>query len=108
VSGALVDLVSVSDVDQNSDKGVASSVYRGQAVMGKVAEKLKGQLGRLSTRERAEIAQFLIHSLEEETDVDAEAAWDAELARRAEDIKAGKAVGEPAKKVLAELREKYS
>jgi putative addiction module component (TIGR02574 family) len=76
--------------------------------MSKVAEKLKGQLGRLSVHERAEIAQFLIHSLDEEIDADAEAAWDAELARRAGELKAGKAVGEPAKKVLAELREKYS
>ena len=76
--------------------------------MSKVAEKLKGQLVRLSHRERAELAQFLIHSLDDKADADAEAEWDEELARRAKDIKSGKAVGEPAKNVLAELREKHS
>jgi len=76
--------------------------------MSKAAEKLKGELERLSQRERAEIAQFLIRSLDDEVDADAEAAWDAELAMRAEEIKAGKAAGEPSKKVLAELREKHS
>ena len=38
----------------------------------------------------------------------ADAAWDAELARRAEEIKSGKAIGIPAAQVFAELREKYS
>ena len=76
--------------------------------MSKVAEKLKGELVLLSARERAELAQFLIRSLDAGADADAEDAWDAELARRATDIKAGKAVGEPVKKVMAELREKYS
>jgi putative addiction module component (TIGR02574 family) len=76
--------------------------------MSKVAEKLKVQLARLSPRERAELAQFLIHSLDDHADADAEAAWDAELERRALEIKAGKAVGEPAKKVMAALRKKYS
>ena len=76
--------------------------------MSKVAEKLKSEMARLSTGERAEIAHFLICSLDEGGDADAEAAWDAELARRMEDIKTGKAKGEPAHKVFAELREKYS
>ena len=39
---------------------------------------------------------------------DDEAAWDVELARRADEIKSGKAEGEPAAIVFAELREKYS
>lgn len=76
--------------------------------MSKGAEKLKEELGRLSARDRAELAQFLIHSLDADVDADAEDAWDAELARRAKDIQAGKAVGEPVDKVMAELREKYS
>ena len=76
--------------------------------MTEIAEKLKSQLSQLSIQERAELAHFLIHSLDEGVDADAEAAWDAELARRMEDIRSGKAVGEPADKVFAELREKYS
>jgi hypothetical protein len=40
-------------------------------------------------------------------DDDSEAAWDAELERRAAEIKSGQAIGEPASKVFAELRDKY-
>jgi putative addiction module component (TIGR02574 family) len=76
--------------------------------MTKTAEKLKVQLSQLSTQERAELAHFLIHSLDEGVDADAEAAWDAELARRMEKIRSGQAVGEPADKVFAELRKKYA
>jgi putative addiction module component (TIGR02574 family) len=75
--------------------------------MTETAEQLKAQLSQLSTQERAELAHFLIHSLDEGVDADAEAAWDAELARRMEEIRSGKAVGEPADKVFAELRKKY-
>jgi putative addiction module component (TIGR02574 family) len=72
------------------------------------AERLKTQLSQLSAQERAELASFLISSLDEDTDdADAEAAWDAELARRTEEIRSGKAAGEQADKVLAELRKTY-
>lgn len=76
--------------------------------MTEITEKLKSQLLQLSTRERAELAHFLIHSLDEGSDADAEAAWDAELARRMEEIRSGRVLGEPADTVFAELREKYS
>jgi putative addiction module component (TIGR02574 family) len=76
--------------------------------MSEAAEKLKAQLSQLSMQERAKLAHFLIHSLDEAVDADAEAAWDAELARRMEEIRSGNAVGEPADKVFAELRKKYS
>ncbi len=76
--------------------------------MTEITEKLKSQLSQLSTRERADLAYFLIHSLDEESDKESEAAWDAELACRMEEIRSGKATGEPADKVLADLREKYS
>ncbi len=76
--------------------------------MTKSAEKIKTELSLLSQQERAELAYFLIRSLDAEVNADAEAAWDAELAQRLEDIKSGKAVGEPADKVFAEIREKYS
>ena len=76
--------------------------------MTETAEKLKAQLSKLSTQERAELADFLIHSLDEGLDADAEAAWDAELARRLEEITSGNAVGKPADHVFGELRNKYS
>jgi putative addiction module component (TIGR02574 family) len=69
------------------------------------AERLKSELSRLPPKERAELAHFLIHSLDDEVDADAEAAWDAELAKRLEEINRGQAVGEPAAKVFGLIRQ---
>ena len=76
--------------------------------MTETVEKLKGQLEQLTSRERADLVYFLIRSLEPEEDADADAAWEAELARRVADIKSGKVVGKPAAQVFAELRTQYS
>ncbi|MBW3599109.1 MAG: addiction module protein [Planctomycetes bacterium] len=76
--------------------------------MTETAEQLKPELARLSPQDRAALARFLIDSLDDEEDADAESAWDAELARRSEEIDSGKAVGEPADEVFAKLRRKYS
>jgi putative addiction module component (TIGR02574 family) len=46
-------------------------------------------------------------SLEPDSDADAEVAWDAELDRRAAEIRAGEVVGKPADQVFAELRERF-
>ena len=72
------------------------------------AEKLRTKLSNLSDADRAELAHFLISSLDKGSDADAEEAWDAELTRRAEEIQSGRATGEPADKVFSELRQKYS
>lgn len=72
------------------------------------AEKIRTELTSLSDIERAELAHFLIQSLNQGSDDDAEAAWDTELFRRAEEIRSGRASGEPAEKVFSELRSKYS
>ncbi len=72
-------------------------------------EQLKKELAGLTERERADLAHFLLNSLDDGgADPDVEVAWDAELARRGEEIQNGKAVGKPANQVFAELREKYS
>ena len=76
--------------------------------MTETAEKLKIELSQLSLQERAELAYFLIHSLDEEVDDNVESAWDAELTRRMQEINSGTASGEPLTKVFTELREKYS
>ncbi len=76
--------------------------------MSEIAEKLKLELSRLSIQERAELASFLINSLDEDINDDVEVAWDTELRKRLEDIHCGTAVGEPSEGVLSELREKYS
>ena len=76
--------------------------------MSAIAEKLRGELESLSETDRAELARFLIQSLDHGTDEDAEAAWDFELGRRAGEIRSGLAIGEPAGKVFSELRAKHS
>ena len=74
-------------------------------------EKLKAELAGLTERERADLAHFLLHSLDDtiaESDADVEAAWNIELAQRADEIRDGSAQGKPANLVFAELRDKYS
>jgi putative addiction module component (TIGR02574 family) len=71
-------------------------------------ESLKAQLESLTAEERADLASFLLRSLDEKQDADTQADWDAELARRMADIENGKVVGKPAAQVFAELREKRS
>lgn len=76
--------------------------------MSVTAERIRTELTGLNDTERAELAHFLIQSLDPGWDEDAESAWDTELARRAEEIQSGRASGEPAQKVFSELRAKYS
>jgi len=68
-------------------------------------ESLKSQLFALPTRERAELAHFLIETLETESDTDVDAAWDSEINRRIAEIQDGRVVGKSAEQVFAELRE---
>lgn len=80
----------------------------GGAKMTETAERLKLELSQLSVKDRAELAYFLIHSLDEEVDYDVESAWDVELMRRMQEINEGTASGKPSNQVFTELREKYS
>jgi hypothetical protein len=76
--------------------------------MSTTAEKLQNELAILSDTDRAELAHFLIQSLHTEAEADAERAWDVELEQRGQQIRSGRATGEPAGKVFSELRAKYS
>ncbi|WP_339381897.1 addiction module protein [Calothrix parietina] len=76
--------------------------------MSETAEKLKLELSQLSAKERAEIAYFLIHSLDEGIDDNLEVIWDEELSQRLDAINRNPAIGESALQVFSELREKYS
>lgn len=71
------------------------------------AEKVKQEVLQLPEADRAELARFLIESLDDPEDADVEAAWDAELQRRVERIEQGKSRLRPAHEVLAEIRDKY-
>jgi hypothetical protein len=76
--------------------------------MTKTAETLKIELAQLPVQDRAELAYFLIHSLDEGVDDNIFNAWDKELTQRLAEIYSGTANGEPLDKVLLALREKYS
>jgi putative addiction module component (TIGR02574 family) len=80
---------------------------RGQK-MPRTLDTIKSEVSKLTDRDRAELAYFLISSLDPKTDPNAEAAWDAELARREAEIETGKVIGRPADEVFTRLREKYS
>jgi len=64
----------------------------------------RNELAVLSDTDRAELAHFLIQSLQPQADAGVESAWDAELERRGNQIRTGQAAGEPAEKVFSELR----
>jgi putative addiction module component (TIGR02574 family) len=73
-------------------------------------EQLKTQLAELSEPERAELAHFLIVSLEPDEGEDpevVEAAWRVEVQRRFEEMQNGKVAGIPAEEVFAELRKQF-
>jgi putative addiction module component (TIGR02574 family) len=69
----------------------------------KTRKLLDGVL-RLSTRERADIATVLIHSLVPDEDVQLDPAWDAEIARRVKELDAGTVSTVPWSKVRKHLR----
>jgi putative addiction module component (TIGR02574 family) len=71
-------------------------------------DQLKSEMSTLPANERAELAHFLIESLENGPEEGVEAAWEAELARRSEEILSGKVTGRPAEQVFAEIRARYS
>jgi len=71
--------------------------------MAATIEQFKSQLGRLSPEERADLAYYLLDSLEPEEN-GAAAAWDKEISRRVAEIRTGRAEGKDAEQVFAELR----
>lgn len=62
----------------------------------------------LPPEERAELAHELIVSIDDAIDKEVEADRDAEIERRVNEIKSGKAKGRAAEDILAEIRAKYS
>jgi putative addiction module component (TIGR02574 family) len=110
-----VQLDNVDLNDSNSVKfGISTPGFNrlgkllGGAEITETAERLKLELSQLSVKDRAELAYFLIHSLDEEVDYDVENAWDVELTRRIQEINDGTASGKRSSQVFSELREKFS
>ncbi len=72
--------------------------------MTQVAEQLKSRLAELDTKERAEIAYFLIRSLDEDEEDGIDDAWEEEIARRHEEMASGKVRAIPAAEVFESIR----
>jgi putative addiction module component (TIGR02574 family) len=66
-------------------------------------DQIKNSLSGLPVSERAELAHFLLETLEAEDEGVAE-AWRAELTKRVTEIRSGKVAGKPIEEVLARLR----
>lgn len=75
--------------------------------MTEIAERLRTELAVLDSEDRADLAYFLLQSLDEEVDPSIEVAWDAELDRRIADIENGSVKGIACDEVLSELREMF-
>ena len=70
-------------------------------------EELSERARALSPEDRALLAESLLESLPDEAESEAEAAWDREIARRVEQVKAGTARLFSAEDVHAEARRIY-
>lgn len=66
-------------------------------------DELKSQAAALSSAQRAELAHYLLTTLDSE-DEGVELAWRAEIDRRVSEIRSGNAKGRSADEILAELR----
>jgi putative addiction module component (TIGR02574 family) len=66
-------------------------------------QELKNVSSGLPADERAELAQFLLNSLEEQDEEGTRAEWFALAEKRMADVRAGKVVGIPAEEVLKNL-----
>ena len=72
--------------------------------MAGAARNLESKALKLSRRERARLAQFLISSLDQQVDGDVEKLWVEEAERRLDELKSGKVAGIPAEKVIKRAR----
>jgi putative addiction module component (TIGR02574 family) len=72
--------------------------------MSEAVAQILSRVEDLSQKERAELAYAILVSLEP-TEEGAAEAWDAELSRRAAEIRSGQAVGKSAEQLFAELRQ---
>ena len=69
-------------------------------------DNLHSQLSSLPEPQRAELAKFLLGTLTPIDDA-AEADWDAEIERRAQEVESGSVSLKPGDAFLAELDERY-
>ena len=70
-------------------------------------KKIEEEALRLPSRERAQLAEYLIRSLDEEEDMETEKLWIEESERRYREYKEGKVKTKPANLVFKEARSKF-
>lgn len=75
--------------------------------MTEIAERLRNELLQLPSQDRAELAYYLLQSLDQKGEEASQAAWEAELERRWQEMETGAVEGESAEDVFASLRKKY-
>ena len=68
-------------------------------------EEVTSKAMALPLKNRAELAELLIQSLDEKEDEEVRSAWLAEIHRRNQEIRSGTPVTKPAEQVLSEARE---
>ena len=71
--------------------------------MSEAVTRILSEIGQLSRPEREELANEVLRSLGSGEEI-GEEQFEADLARRAEEIRSGKVVGKPAAEVFARLR----
>ena len=69
-----------------------------------LVEELSARARTLSPEDRARLAEELLESLQEESDADAEAAWEREIERRVAEIETGAVKLIAAEDIHAEAR----
>lgn len=80
-----------------------SQVHSTETLVSTSLEELKSTAAGLPVPERAELAHYLLHTLEA-PDAGAAAEWLALAEQRMDDIRAGRVVGIPAEAVLESMR----
>jgi putative addiction module component (TIGR02574 family) len=75
--------------------------------MAATLEKVTHDALDLPQRQRARLAHTLILSIDDESEPDVTAVWDAEIKRRVDEIRSGQVKGIPAEEVFAQLSDKY-
>ena len=72
-----------------------------------LVEELSERARSLGPEDRARLAEDLLASLEDESESDAEAAWEQEIWRRVDEVKSGSAKFVSAEEVYAETKRIY-
>jgi putative addiction module component (TIGR02574 family) len=73
-----------------------------------ISVELKSQLAALSSEVRAELAEFLIESLDTDRYAEVDVAWEQEMRSRVDAIRAGTHTGVGADELFDRLRRKHS